>query len=249
MAVHRPTWCAVRLLAFSALSLGARALELAGIRNFRAVSSRLPGVYRSAAVETATAEDCELLAAHGITCVIDLRNADEMAKARAKATPHGLALAERLDCGDGRWRRIHVPVLNDMDAFFDAIEAQLPVAKRAQALLFRGFSGEQLNRLLYDALSEGGNAVLNTAMLAANAGDFARAMHAVAEGVARGDGVLFHCAYGKDRTGVLAALLQHAAGDSRDEIIEAYGLSEQILGRQTFMACLLYTSPSPRDQA
>lgn len=211
-------------------------LDVTGIRNFRAVSPRLPNVFRSAAIETATAEDCRLLLEHGVTCVIDLRNEDEIAKARQKATPDGLALAERLDAGEGRWRRVHVPILYDMDAFFDAVERQLPAHRRAQALLFRLSSGQALNQLLYRSLSEGGNAKLNTGMLASGAADLARALHATADSVGRGEGVLFHCAYGKDRTGVLAALLQHAAGDSQAEIVEAYGLSEQILGRRTFMA-------------
>lgn len=230
-------WARAVLLVGVLLLVGvSSALELSGIRNFRAVSPRLPGVYRSAAIETASEEDCELLLKHGVTCVIDLRNADEMEKARLKATPRGRVLAEQLDAGEGRWRRIHVPVLYDMDRFFDAVEAQMPASKRVQALLYRFSSGQQLNRLLYDALSEGGNAALNTAMLAANAPDFARALNSVADCVVRGEGVLFHCAYGKDRTGVLAALLQHVAGDSPSEIVDAYGLSEQILGRQTFMA-------------
>lgn len=44
--------------------------------------------------------------------------------------------------------------------------------------------------------------------------------------------VLVHCAQGKDRTGVLAALLQHAAGDSEEEIASAYALSQELLGAE-----------------
>lgn len=44
-----------------------------------------------------------------------------------------------------------------------------------------------------------------------------------------GGGVLFHCAQGKDRTGVLAALLQHAVGDSEAQIIADYAMSEVLL--------------------
>ena len=41
--------------------------------------------------------------------------------------------------------------------------------------------------------------------------------------------MVIHCAKGKDRTGVLAALLQSAAGDPEAEIVEAYALSESLL--------------------
>jgi rhodanese-related sulfurtransferase len=208
----------LRLAVLAAAVRACAGTELVGVRNFRLVSARLPGIYRSAAPETVTALDVETLRRLRVHCVIDLRNEDEIAKARAKATPEGLELAERLDAG-GLLRRVHIPILNDMDSFWDSVERQLPVARKAESLVYRALDGRRLNQLLYSALSEGGNAKLNTAMTA----------------VAEGEGVLLHCAYGKDRTGVLAALLQHAAGDSHVEIIDAYGLSEQILGPRTFM--------------
>ena len=65
----------------------ARALALApleGVANFRAVSPRLPGLYRSAELERATDADAEyLLDTLGVRTIIDLRNDDEIAKARA----------------------------------------------------------------------------------------------------------------------------------------------------------------------
>lgn len=43
------------------------------------------------------------------------------------------------------------------------------------------------------------------------------------------DGVLFHCAAGKDRTGVAAALLLSLAGAPEADIVEDYALSEALL--------------------
>ena len=43
------------------------------------------------------------------------------------------------------------------------------------------------------------------------------------------EGVLFHCAAGKDRTGVAAALLLDLAGVAESDIIEDYALSETLL--------------------
>ncbi|MDQ1631206.1 MAG: protein-tyrosine phosphatase [Frankiaceae bacterium] len=53
------------------------------------------------------------------------------------------------------------------------------------------------------------------------------ALEAVAE--PRRDAVLFHCAAGKDRTGVLAALLLEAVGVERDAVLDDYALTNERL--------------------
>lgn len=60
-------------------------------------------------------------------------------------------------------------------------------------------------------------------------GNFARALSAIADA----DGpVVFHCAGGKDRTGLIAALLLRLAGASIDEIAHDYSLTQQqVAGR------------------
>ncbi|MFL5961119.1 MAG: tyrosine-protein phosphatase [Gaiellaceae bacterium] len=55
----------------------------------------------------------------------------------------------------------------------------------------------------------------------------AAAVRAVANAPA--GGIVIHCAGGKDRTGLLAALLLHLAGVPDDEIAEDYALSEERL--------------------
>jgi rhodanese-related sulfurtransferase len=229
------------------LGLARGELGVVGVRNFRPVTSRLPGVFRSGSPEMATAEDLRALERLNVCTMVDLRTNEEVERARANATPEGRQLAESLDANEGRWRRIHVPVLDDMDGFFDAIEAQLPLARKAEALLYRAVSGQKLNELLYAQLSEGGNAVLNTAMLASSPSAFGSALRATADGLANGEGVLIHCAYGKDRTGVLAALLQLAVGDSIEHVVDSYARSEQILGRHTFLEDSSHTNPEGAD--
>lgn len=53
------------------------------------------------------------------------------------------------------------------------------------------------------------------------------ALEAVAQ--PRDDAVLFHCAAGKDRTGVLAALILEAAGVERDAVLDDYALTNERL--------------------
>lgn len=65
------------------------------------------------------------------------------------------------------------------------------------------------------------------AMLERNAGKVAAGVSAVAR--APEGGVLVHCAGGKDRTGLVAALLLRLAGASVSDIAEDYGLSSDYL--------------------
>ena len=67
------------------------------------------------------------------------------------------------------------------------------------------------DRLLYDELPRQGHTLLYTGMLrSAGAAVWGEALACAAD--RSGGGVLVHCAKGKDRTGVLCALLQHAVG-------------------------------------
>ena len=57
-----------------------------------------------------------------------------------------------------------------------------------------------------------------------------RAFEEVVACVDAGDTVLFHCQKGKDRTGILAALLEEACGVARADTVASYGLSGALLG-------------------
>ena len=116
---------------------------LDGVANFRLVSPSLPGIYRSAALERATAADAaEILDRYKIRTIIDLRNEDEIDKARASATQFGRSLCAAYDgcepvgpgClaseGSGWLCRERVPLLADVDAFWSAVEAKLAQVKK-----------------------------------------------------------------------------------------------------------------------
>ncbi len=63
------------------------------------------------------------------------------------------------------------------------------------------------------------------AMLDDNPGEIARALAIVADSIAEGLPVVFHCTAGKDRTGLLAALLLELAGVPDDLIIDDFHAS------------------------
>lgn len=62
-------------------------------------------------------------------------------------------------------------------------------------------------------------------MLDGSAEPIARALDAIATGLSDGP-VLVHCAFGKDRTGLLCALVQAAIGVPAASIVEDYGASD-----------------------
>ena len=223
------------------LSSAAACRSLEGVQNFRPVRS-LPGLFRSASLEQATASDAAfLLDSARVRTIVDLRNDDEIARARATATPVGLSLLAAFDSGaavgasciasegGGVLRRFQVPLLGDVDGLLDEVAARLPTAKRMEAALYRTVDMRRHDRLVYDALSQGKQQLLYTSMIAsAPPAVWQQALSIAAD--RRSGNVLIHCARGKDRTGVLAALLQHAVGDAPEKIVEEYALSEVLLG-------------------
>ena len=221
-----------------ALATGHVSLE--GVANFRAVSPSLPGLYRAGALERATAADVAyLLDGARIRTIIDLRNDDEIDGAWRKSSDYGRALRGAYDGlapvgpgrpaseGAGNLCRSHVPLLVDADAFLEEVAASLSPARKAEAAAYRMFDGKRYDRLLYDEVARGKQAGLYRVMLRTSA-EIGPALKLVAERREHGP-VLFHCAQGKDRTGVLAALLQHVGGDDEAQIVRGYEQSAELI--------------------
>ena len=77
-------------------------------------------------------------------------------------------------------------------------------------------------------LSQGGTDPLldhYLSMLAGSPGEIARTLALVADSISRGLPVVFHCTAGKDRTGVLAALILGMAGVDDEAIVADYHAS------------------------
>eukprot|EP00965_Chrysotila_dentata_P229971 6197509-Pleurochrysis_carterae.AAC.2 len=228
-------------LTTQALLPSAAACSLQGVRNFRSVSRSLPELYRSGCLEQATdADAAHILDSARIRTIIDLRNDDEIRKARDCATEfgqkllmefqhnspvgHGCVASEGTGCLS--WH--HVPLWANTDGFFDEVERRMSAVRKAEAAVYKSMSGKKYNQLLYDEVARGKQQLLYTAMLKSGALDSWQKVLSLAADRS-GGAVLINCAQGKDRTGLVSALLQHAAGDSEDEIIEAYSMSEALL--------------------
>lgn len=144
-----------------------------GVQNLRPVSPSLPGLYRSAAFEQATAADAaEMLDGLKIRTVVDLRGQDEIDRAQATATPIGRALfaayhdgakvgpGQLASEGTGYLRRVHVPLLEDRDAFWAEVAARLSPKRKAELMLYRSFDGKRYDKLLYDELARQGHQLM-----------------------------------------------------------------------------------------
>ncbi|KAH8071368.1 glutathione S-transferase [Aureococcus anophagefferens] len=214
----------VRVMAGSLLLLvaAARALTFEGVKNARRLAgaaANLP-VWRTATLDNATAADVAAL--RDVARVIDLRNDDEVAKG-AKARSE--AAREYYDAAPVS----NAPFLGDIDAFWGGVSANappLPLWPRVSML----WSARPLNAALSRALEDGGNAALYVAILDSAPTTVGRAFEEVVACVDAGDTVLFHCQKGKDRTGILAALLEEACGVARADTVASYGLSGALLG-------------------
>jgi hypothetical protein len=86
-------------------------------------------------------------------------------------------------------------------------------------------------------------AVLYEDMVGRGGGQLALAVDTVAETITEGP-VLVHCVAGKDRTGLVVALVQAAIGVSRTAIVEEYALSDEPTRRRR---TAMLASPLPGD--
>lgn len=174
-----------------------RHLILPGVQNLRDLGgyptadgrlTRWRRVLRGDGLHRITAEGLDALGSEGLTSVIDLRSAAELADEPNPYLGHPDVLFH------------HQPVYDDL----------APTMQRIRA----GDHDDPLVPFYLTALIERGEAV--RAVLARIA-------------VAPKGAVLFHCTAGKDRTGIIAALLLGTAGVERETILADYALTGEFI--------------------
>ena len=180
-----------------------RHVPLAGVRNFRDFGDYPAGarrmrkgvLYRSAHHAKATDEDLLALAALSPAIIVDLRRN-----------------AERANEPSRRWPDFSSHLIENDD------HDETQEAHEADWLAFVAQLG-----LTQEAILERGHAWYRRAPFEPRHIDlFSRFFHALAETPGP---VLIHCAGGKDRTGILAALTHHIAGVADEDIISDYLLT------------------------
>jgi protein tyrosine/serine phosphatase len=236
---------------------------VSSIKNFRPI---IPGsnLYRSATLDDLTEEDTERLLngsaffddgdddddnqssasssslKKGLAAVIDLRNNDEIEKGKSKRTKGSINLYDSLDSDDHDINFISIPILNNVNEFWEETINTMDSNERIIATLKTTFVGGALDRAAARHLEKGGLSLLYKIMIKTNASSIqlAKALDVCLKISEESNGtrpIIFHCQKGKDRTGILAMLLQIClAGEENEkyndaEIVDAYALSGELL--------------------
>lgn len=208
------------------------------VKNLRPIVSGST-LYRSATLDDLTEEDAERLlngsAFFGesnkpLAAVIDLRNPDEIKKGKKSRTE-----ASKAFYASSTVEFRTISILGNIDAFWEEAISTMDAGERMMATLQTVLVGGALDRAAARHLERGGLPLLYTIMMKIGGGPLASALDACLEASVNGGPVIFHCQKGKDRTGVLAMLLQTCLdnndNDSLDrEIVDAYVLSGELLG-------------------
>mmetsp|Transcript_13167 Transcript_13167/g.30596 ORF Transcript_13167/g.30596 Transcript_13167/m.30596 type:complete len:369 (+) Transcript_13167:309-1415(+) len=188
---------------------------------------RTANLMASYKAEGASEELCEGV---GIGCVIDLRSKDEMKKdvPMPFAVTHTFRRPAReppLDAGGAggaaHRARYIVPML-ERGPIFEGMMKRIP-PKDKLAMLFWGlFNGDKQQELFIGKMNEGGLLGLSEIIIDECQPEVSYVLRVIATHVEGGVPVAFQCRLGKDRTGIVAALLLLALGASDEQVINDY---------------------------
>lgn len=226
------------------LGITITALTLESVPNFRPL--RIGAVdsdrfYRAAALDNLSPEDAQYLmencgSSPPLSAVIDLRNTDEIASKKMTRTKASREFYQHLESSatSAQCRLVHVPILKDVDAFWDEAIARMDAWDRFWATLQTVSSAGALDRAAARQMEDEGLSMLYTVTLATAQ----KSIRTTLEICAQAEGlVIFHCQKGKDRTGLISMLLQSCLGASEEEIVESYAESGPLLG-ETATSCM-----------
>jgi len=209
------------------------------VQNLRSV---IPGlIYRSATLDNLSVSDARSLlsldetSVTRLATVIDLRNKDEIERGKKRRTDgaklfySNVAIDPLYGGDDIRCRLFHIPILNDVDGFWNEAIDRMDKFERFKSTIQTTFQGGALDKAAARNLEKGGLPLLYTIMLTTGKDPIRCAMETCLKEVERGP-IIFHCQKGKDRTGILALLIQSCLGVHDANILEAYALSDELLG-------------------
>lgn len=150
---------------------------------------------------------------------VDLRSRDERRTDR-----HAQIMSA---CGaDFLMRETHISLLNKRRIVL-GLAKTLP-SDQARALALRSVLRPLRAREgIVRRMDEGGLLLLNRILVEMGASGIGRTLRLITDSATRGGRVYFYCSAGKDRTGLMAALILSVLGVSRSEIIRDYAKSSE----------------------
>ena len=124
---------------------------------------------------------------------------------------------------------LHRLSLLERDRFIKALLWRLSPWKVAQALGYKLFGYEEEMRLtLVPEINRGGLPLVYKILLDTASADIRRSLELVADGAESCKPQLIFCRLGKDRTGLVSALILASCGATEEEIVADYALSDGI---------------------
>ncbi|WP_057534633.1 tyrosine-protein phosphatase [Yersinia pseudotuberculosis] len=203
-------------------------IPLDGGINFRDLGGNLaadgrrikPGLlFRSGSLDRLSTNDCDFLSHSNVTQIIDYRDADEV-----QAKP------------DVLWPGAHYhnipanPLSSEVNANLEKLTNETLATFDVRAFMFELYHRLPFNSLAYQQLV---NLLQNCASTDPVASSVVHSGDVVHGDVVHSDvvhrGIVQHCAVGKDRTGVGAALVLFALGADESTVLEDYLLTETTL--------------------
>uniref|UniRef100_A0A383V676 Tyrosine specific protein phosphatases domain-containing protein n=1 Tax=Tetradesmus obliquus TaxID=3088 RepID=A0A383V676_TETOB len=228
----------------------AAALEFDGIKNLRdladAYSEMKSGcVFRTAAPIHASELDTKKLYNDlGIKDLIDLRSSEEMMlEGMGSPAFQGLSFCKyKRDPAVNRVvpdatsyvhggshsdvMRVQIPVM-EKHRYYWSIVSRMKKRHALQLVATALVDKPASRRIAIEQVNEGGLEGLYRVLLSDSAEWFVAALRHIKTSAASGRPVLFFCKAGKDRTGLLAALLLSLLGASEEAILQDYVISDQ----------------------
>lgn len=124
---------------------------------------------------------------------------------------------------------LHRLSLLERDRFIKALLWRLPPLKVAQALGYKLFGyDEEMRTTLVPEINRGGLPLVYKILMDTAAADIRRSLELVADGAEKQSPQLIFCRLGKDRTGLVSALILACCGATREEIIADYIKSDGV---------------------
>lgn len=117
--------------------------------------------------------------------------------------------------------------LLDRRRFQVALLMKLPLLTSATAMLYRVVNQDWARDVIIREVNSGGLALMYELILDSSQREICHVMDVILEATERREAVLFFCKAGKDRTGLVAALVLACVGASYDALIADYVRSDQ----------------------
>eukprot|EP00283_Hemiselmis_rufescens_P007594 CAMPEP_0173422862 /NCGR_PEP_ID=MMETSP1357-20121228/3398_1 /TAXON_ID=77926 /ORGANISM="Hemiselmis rufescens, Strain PCC563" /LENGTH=196 /DNA_ID=CAMNT_0014385917 /DNA_START=25 /DNA_END=615 /DNA_ORIENTATION=- len=114
-----------------------------------------------------------------------------------------------------------VPML-ERGPIFEGVMRRIPWGDKAAMVFWGLFDGDRQQEMFIGKMNEGGLLGLSEIILDHCKPEVGYAMKVVTSHVTKGVPVAFQCRLGKDRTGIVAALLLLAMGASDDQVVSDY---------------------------